>query len=111
MPASATSNTALAFVDEQAPDATTLLTFRHLLEKHGIAKVFFHAFASTLAKCGYIMRGGTIVDATLIHPGRQATAGLRIRTLFFGKGTQNEENRRNFSSNAATLTVFYCPAE
>jgi IS5 family transposase len=55
------------FVDERAPDATTLLKFRHLLEKHGIAKVFFHAFTSTLEKCGYIMRGGTIVDATLIH--------------------------------------------
>ena len=55
------------FVDEQVPDATTLLKFRHLLEKHGIGKVFFHAFNSTLEKCGYIMRGGTIVDATLIQ--------------------------------------------
>jgi IS5 family transposase len=54
------------FVDEQVPDATTLLNFRHLLEKHGIGKVFFHAFTNTLEKCGYIMRGGTIVDATLI---------------------------------------------
>ena len=55
------------FVDEQVPDATTLLKFRHLLEKHGIGKVFFHAFNSTLEKCGYVMRGGTIVDATLIQ--------------------------------------------
>lgn len=55
------------FVDEQVPDATTLLKFRHLLEKHDIAKVFFHAFTSTLEKCGYMMRGGSIVDATLIQ--------------------------------------------
>jgi transposase, IS5 family len=55
------------FVDEQVPDATTLLNFRHLLEKHNIAKVFFHAFTSTLEKCGYMMRGGSIVDATLIQ--------------------------------------------
>jgi IS5 family transposase len=55
------------FVDEQAPDATTLLKFRHLLEKHGIAKKFFQAFNSTLEKCGYMMRGGSIVDATLIQ--------------------------------------------
>ncbi len=55
------------FVDEQVPDATTLLKFRHLLEKHGIGKGFFHAFNSTLEKCGYIMRGGTIVDATLLQ--------------------------------------------
>ena len=57
----------LSFVDKQVPDATTLLKFRHLLEKHGIAKVFFNAFTNTLEKCGYLMRGGTIVDATLIQ--------------------------------------------
>ncbi len=55
------------FIDEQVPDATTLLKFRHLLEKHGIARKFFQAFTSTLEKCGYLMRGGTIVDATLIQ--------------------------------------------
>jgi Transposase and inactivated derivatives, IS5 family len=55
------------FVDEQTPDATTLLNFRHLLERHGIAKKFFQAFNGTLEKCGYLMRGGSIVDATLIR--------------------------------------------
>ena len=55
------------FVDEQVPDATTLLKFRHLLEKHTIGKVFIHAIATTLEKCGYMMRGGSIVDATLIQ--------------------------------------------
>jgi IS5 family transposase len=54
------------FVDEQVPDATTLLKFRHLLEQHGIGKVFFQAIASSLERCGYMMRGGSIVDATLI---------------------------------------------
>jgi IS5 family transposase len=54
------------FVTEQVPDATTLLHFRHLLEKHDIAKLFFHAISSNLEKHGYMMRGGTIMDATLI---------------------------------------------
>ena len=54
------------FMTEQVPDATTLLNFRHLLEKHNIGKVFFHAIANNLEKHGYMMRGGTIVDATLI---------------------------------------------
>ena len=40
------------FVNEQVPDATTLLKFRHLLERHGIGKVFFHAIAVTLERCG-----------------------------------------------------------
>ena len=54
------------FFDEQVPDATTLLKFRHLLEKHNIGKVFFDAIAGTLERRGHMMRGGTIVDATLI---------------------------------------------
>jgi IS5 family transposase len=54
------------FLTEQVPDATTLLKFRHLLEKHAIGKVFFHAISSTLEKCGHMMHGGSIVDATLI---------------------------------------------
>jgi IS5 family transposase len=54
------------FVDEQAPDATTLLKFRHLLEQHGIGKVFFRAINETLKSAGHMMHGGTIVDATLI---------------------------------------------
>lgn len=54
------------FIDEQVPDATTLLKFRHLLEKHGIAKQFFESFKSALTINGYMMQGGTIVDATLI---------------------------------------------
>jgi IS5 family transposase len=55
------------FSTEQAPDATTLLDFRHLLEKHGIGNIFFQAIVNTIGQCGYMMRGGTIVDATLIQ--------------------------------------------
>jgi Transposase and inactivated derivatives, IS5 family len=54
------------FFEEQVPDATTLLKFRHLLEKHDIGKVFFDAIANNLERHGYMMRGGTIVDATII---------------------------------------------
>lgn len=68
------------FAEEQVPDATTLLKFRHLLEKHEIGKVFFEAFTGTLDTCGYLMRGGTIVDATLI----QAPSS-----------TKNEKNERD----------------
>lgn len=55
------------FVDNTVPDATTLLKFRHLLEKHQINKLYFEAINRTLEKAGILMRGGTIVDATLIE--------------------------------------------
>lgn len=54
------------FFIEQVPDATTLLHFRHLLEEHKIGKIFFDAIARTLEQNGHMMRGGTIVDATII---------------------------------------------
>ena len=54
------------FLDSDVPDATTLLKFRHLLERHGLGKLFFDAINRCLEKAGRMMRGGSIVDATLI---------------------------------------------
>ena len=52
--------------DEGVEDATTLLKFRHLLEEHGLGKRFFDAINRCLERAGRMMRGGSIVDATLI---------------------------------------------
>ena len=54
------------FFEEDAPDATTLLKFRHLLEKNNLNKAFFEAINRVMEQSGHIMRGGTIVDATII---------------------------------------------
>ena len=51
---------------EAAPDATTLLKFRRLLETHGLTRKIFEAIKTHLAERGLMMREGTIVDATLI---------------------------------------------
>ena len=48
------------------PDETTILNFRHLLERHGLTQAIFTAVAEYLAAKGELLRGGTIVDATLI---------------------------------------------
>ena len=37
-----------------------------LLEKHDIGKVFFQAIGDTLERSEITLRGGTVVDATLI---------------------------------------------
>ena len=55
------------FRKQQAPDATTLLRFRHLLEKHDIGKRIFDDVAERLAVAGLMMQGGTIVDATIVQ--------------------------------------------
>ena len=51
---------------EAAPDATTVLQFRHLLEQHGLTKKLFDVVNGTLGAAGLMMREGTIVDATII---------------------------------------------
>ena len=51
---------------EAAPDATTLLKFRHLLEQHGLTRTIFETINAHLAAQGLMLREGTIVDATLI---------------------------------------------
>lgn len=51
---------------ESAPDATTLLKFRHLLESKELTRQIFDAINGHLAEKGLMMRERTIVDATLI---------------------------------------------
>jgi IS5 family transposase len=51
---------------ESAPDATTLLKFRRLLEENDLTRRVFDEIKAHLASKGLSMRVGTIVDATLI---------------------------------------------
>ena len=51
---------------DPVPDATTLLKFRHWLERHDLTKALFDEVAAMLAQRGLLMRQGTIVDATII---------------------------------------------
>jgi IS5 family transposase len=48
------------------PDETTILNFRHLLEAHDLTKAIFDAVSAHLEDKGALLRGGTIMDATLI---------------------------------------------
>jgi IS5 family transposase len=48
------------------PDETTILNFRHLLEKHNLTKQIFEKIKKYLTEKGLLLREGTIVDATII---------------------------------------------
>lgn len=56
----------LDFATEQVPDATTLLHFRHLIETHDLGAQLLAAQQEIFDREGWIMRGGSIVDATII---------------------------------------------
>jgi IS5 family transposase len=48
------------------PDETTILRFRHLLERHDLATDMLHVVNDLLQAKGLMMKKGTVVDATLI---------------------------------------------
>src|SRR3990172_10602685 len=52
--------------DDVVPDETTILRFRHLLEKHGLTKRIFDEIEGLLEEKRLLLRSGTIVDATII---------------------------------------------
>ena len=51
---------------EPIPDETTILRFRHLLERHNLAVDMLRVVNDILQAKGMLMRTGTVVDATLI---------------------------------------------
>jgi IS5 family transposase len=51
---------------EAVPDATTLLHFRHLLERHALTRALFAEVNALLSERGILLREGTLVDATII---------------------------------------------
>ena len=53
-------------ISDRIPDETTILSFRHLLEKHDLGQKIFETFKAHLKQRGMPMKQGTIIDATLI---------------------------------------------
>ena len=53
-------------LSEPIPDETTILNFRHLLERHQLGTALFATINAHLARQGLQVREGTIVDSTII---------------------------------------------
>ena len=51
---------------DTVPDETTILNFRRLLETHDLARQMLEQVNTFLSRKGLSLRGGTIVDATII---------------------------------------------
>ena len=51
---------------EPVPDETTVMRFRHLLERHELGERIFEAVGRVLVERGLRLSRGTIVDATII---------------------------------------------
>jgi len=67
-------------LDERVPDHSTISRFRTLLAERGLAEAVFAEVASQLDTLGVTIKGGTLIDATVIdaaaaEPSRQKGGG------------------------------------
>lgn len=51
----------------QSRDHTTIMNFRHLLERHGLGRQIFEEVNSWLTEAGVLVKEGTLMDATIIE--------------------------------------------
>ena len=72
------------------PDATTVLRFRHLLERHNLAPGFLATVNGVLEARGLLLRRGTAVDATIVA----APSSTKNRT-----GTRDPEMHQTKKGN------------
>ena len=65
--------------DDALPDETTILKFRRRLERHGLTSQMMNVINDTLEAKGLLLKGGTMVDASIIHasPSTKNQAGKR----------------------------------
>lgn len=52
--------------EDAVPDESTILRFRHLLEKHQLTRMIFQETRALLQERGLLLKQGTIVDATIL---------------------------------------------
>ena len=64
---------------DDIPDATTILSFRHFLEKHHLGEKIFQVVREHLSEQGLLLREGTVVDATIIHAPTSTKNGKKER--------------------------------
>jgi IS5 family transposase len=54
-------------LDRPIPDHTTIMNFRHLLERHNLARTIFDEVVRWLSDAGVLLKEGSLMDATIIE--------------------------------------------
>ena len=54
-------------LDKSLPDHTTIMNFRHLLERHCLGRQIFEAINQWLEESGVLVKEGSSIDATIIE--------------------------------------------
>ena len=69
-------------LDEETPDETTICRFRNALSQAGLGEALFQEVLRQLEAAGYVLKTGTLIDATLVESsGRRPASGSTPRTI------------------------------
>jgi IS5 family transposase len=82
----------IELVDDAITDESTILRFRHLLERHGLSEQIFALVRGLLEQKRLLLKSGTIVDATIIDapPSTKNEAQSRDPEMKQGKKNSRE---------------------
>jgi IS5 family transposase len=75
--------------EDAIPDETTILNFRHLLEKHKLTEKIFAEVRQLLEDKKLLLRSGTIVDATIISAPTSTKNATNSRDPEMHQGKKN----------------------
>ena len=82
----------IELIEDAVPDESTILRFRHLLERHQLTQKIFELVRGLLEQKRLLLKSGTIVDATIIDapPSTKNEAKSRDREMKQGKKNSRE---------------------
>jgi IS5 family transposase len=69
-------------LDSPTPDHTTIMNFRHLLEKHKLSRQIYKEINKWLSSAGIYLKEGTIVDATIIEAASSTKNKVKVEHPF-----------------------------
>src|SRR5215471_3552207 len=80
----------IELAEDAIPDETTILNFRHLLEKHQLTQKVFAEVRQLLEEKKLLLKSGTIVDATLISAPTSTKNATNSRDPEMHQGKKNK---------------------
>jgi IS5 family transposase len=80
----------IELAEEAIPDETTILNFRHLLEKHKLTEKIFAEVRQLLEEKRLLLKSGTIVDATIISAPTSTKNATHSRDPEMHQGKRNK---------------------
>lgn len=79
----------IELAEDAIPDETTILNFRHLLEKHKLTQKMFAEVRQLLEEKKLLLKSGTIVDATIISAPTSTKNATNSRDPEMHQGKKN----------------------